>query len=230
MYFRNLTLRTVGMCVSTGTYRNCYVSAMSTTDRLLSQLNSTATLSPTEGSQVTDLLSVGLILQGKIYPPLLAAAGSFFLTSVVSFALFKWSAKRTLTDPNASSITRLQFRGRVIVTSAWTSVGLALASAVSITEVSAALQFWSVDVATSMIWASGGTALQVLQWLIIGLSVLFALAVTSIVGESRSGGLPKPGGFEGLPMPGGLPPKAGPGFPLSLPPPGFPMAPPPPLS
>src|ERR1700710_2495586 len=142
-----------GMSLQSNTQINCHNSATVTTDELLSHFNSTSNISPTEVSHLTDLLSVGLTLQRKIDVPLLAAAGSFFLISMLAFTIIKWSAKRLPTNPNASPTKRLQSYGQITIRSIWISVGVALASAVSLTEVhvSAAFQFWSVDVSKSAI-------------------------------------------------------------------------------
>lgn len=178
---------------------------------------------------MTDLLTTGLALQRKIYLPLLAVAGFFFLIGVVFFTFFKWTTKRQLANPNSPSAKQLQFYKRVTLGSLWASIGLSLASAVSTTEVSTTCQLWSVEVAKSSIFASAGIALQVLQWLVVGLSVLFALATTSILSDTGFDALPGPGGFGGPPMPGGPPSMGGPGFPSLPPPPGLPLAPPPPF-
>jgi hypothetical protein len=76
---------------------------------------------------------------------------------------------------------------------------------VSITETSAALQFWTVDIPRSNILVSIGTGMQVLQWFVASLSVLFTLAVTSLISASEAGTLPGPGGmgFPAKPMMGG---------------------------
>ena len=128
------------------------------------------------------------------------------------FTVIKWSAKCLLINSNTSSTKRLHSYGQLIIRSIWTFIGIALASVVSLTEVSAAFQFWSVDVAKSMIVAFVGVALPILQWLIVGLSVLLALAITSTIGGAGTSTLPGPGG----------PP------PLSPPSPRYPGGPPPP--
>jgi hypothetical protein len=215
-YFEDLILIPAqGVCLQTNTQIHCHNSASVTINELLSEFNSTSIISPSEVGRLTDLLRVGLTLQKKIYVPLLAAAGSFFFISMFLFTIVKWFTKRLLANPNTSSSKRLHFYGQLAIGSIWTSIGLALASVVSLTEVSAAFQFWSVDVAKSTVAAAVGVALPILQWFIVGLSVLLALAITSTIKGAGTSTLPGPGGPL-LPRP---PPPTYPGGPRPPPPP-----------
>lgn len=198
---------------------------MTSLDKLASQLNSTINLSDVDINQVTALLSVALILQTKILLPLLAAAGSSFLLGITFFILFKWAVKRPKVNLTESSAKRLQFYRRGCLVFIWTSVGLSTASAVSVAESTAALQFWTANVPESSIIVSTGTAMQALQWVLVALSALFALAVSSMLRATDARTLPGPGGNGFPPMGSTMPPAPGGRFQ----PPGQGLPPPPPF-
>ncbi len=193
-----------GMCIRAGSAENCYISASTTSDVLLSRFQSTMNITGVD-AEVAGLLPAALSLQGNIFLPLLAAAGALFMLGLIFFALFNWTSKRAATTSTGSSTSKLETYKKILMTSLWSSVGLAIASAVSITETSAALQFWTVDIPRSNILVSIGTGMQVLQWFVASLSVLFTLAVTSLISASEAGTLPGPGGmgFPAKPMMGG---------------------------
>ena len=189
-----LKLTTItGMCIRAGSAENCYISASTTSDVLLSRFQSTMNITGLD-AEVAGLLPAALSLQGNIFLPLLAVAGALFMLGLIFFALFNWTTKRATTTSTESSTNTLQTYKKILMTSLWSSVGLAIASAVSITETSAALQFWTVDVPQSNILVSIGTCMQVLQWFVASLSVLFTLAVTSLISAIEAGTLPGPGG------------------------------------
>jgi hypothetical protein len=190
-----LKLTTItGMCIRAGSAENCYISASTTSDVLLSRLQSSMNITGVD-AEVAGLLPTALSLQGNIFLPLLAAAGALFMLGLIFFALFNWTSKRATATSTGSSTNTLQIYKKILMTSLWSSVGLAIASAVSITETSAALQFWTVDVPRSNILVSSGTGMQVLQWFVASLSVLFTLAVTFLISASEAGTLPGPGGI-----------------------------------
>ncbi|RDL31141.1 uncharacterized protein BP5553_09930 [Venustampulla echinocandica] len=210
-----------GMCVHAGAGSNCYLSVSTTPENLQLKLNSTMNLSDTDITRVSGLFSAALPLQTKVFLPLLAAAGSFFLLGVAFLMIFKWSAKRSRSSLTDMSTKRQELYRRGLTSFVWASVGLAIASAVSITESSAALQYWSANVSRSSITASAGMAMQVLQWMFVGLSVIFALAVTSMLKAAESGALLGPGG-NGLPpkpVATRMPPPGPPSFAAQRPPP-----------
>jgi hypothetical protein len=132
------------------------------------------------------------------------------MLGVIFFALFNWTIKRAATTSTGSSTNAPQTYKKLLMTSLWSSVGLSIASAVSITETAAALQFWASDVPQSSIIVSIGTGMEVLQWFVAILSVLFTLAVTSVISATEAGTLPGPGGMafpvNNRGMGGGLPP------------------------
>jgi hypothetical protein len=120
-------------------------------------------ISPSEVGCLTDLLCVSLTLQKKIYVLLLAVAGSFFFISMFLFTIVKWFIKRLLANLNTLLSKQLHFYRQLAIRSIWTFIGLALALVVSLTKVSAAFQFWSVDIAKSTVAAAVGVALPILQ-------------------------------------------------------------------
>jgi hypothetical protein len=163
-YYKDLILIPAqGMCLQTNTQIHCYNSALVIINKLLSEFNSTSIISPSEVGRLTDLFCVSLTLQKKIYVLLLATAGSFFFISMFLFTIVKWFTKRLLANPNTLLLKRLHFYKQLAIGSIWTFISLALASVVSLTEVSAAFQFWSVDVAKSIVTAVVGVALPILQ-------------------------------------------------------------------
>jgi len=222
--FLKITI-TEGICVHASTDTTCFVSAMTSLDKLASQLNSTINLSEVDMNQVAALLSVALVLQTKILLPLLAAAGSAFLLGIIVFILFKWAAKRPKVNLTESSAKRSQIYSRGCLSLIWTSVGLSTASAVSVSESIGALQFWTANVPESSIIVFTGTAMQALQWVLVALSALFALTVSSMLRVTPAGTLPGPGGSGLRPMGSTMPPAAGGGFQA----PGQGVPPPPPF-
>jgi hypothetical protein len=195
--FLKITI-TKGICGHASTDTTCFISAMTSLGKLASQLNSTINLSDVDINQVTALLSVALVLQAKILLPLLAAAGSSFLLGITCFILFKWAAERPKVNITESSAKRLQMYRQGCLGFIWTSVGLSTASAVSVSESTAALQFWTANVPESSIIVSTGTTMQALQWVLVVLSALFALMVSSMIRVTEAGTLPGPRG-NGLP-------------------------------
>jgi hypothetical protein len=179
---------------------NCQVSAFKSEDTFLVQLNANG-MSLTNEAQ--SLLSISMTLQSKIYLSLLAAAGSFFLLSVLFLSGHKWSTKRS--SATVSTGKSSKFYHQQMMRSVWLSVSLIVASTISITQISAALQYWNSNIPNSSITIKQGTTLQILQWTTAAMSFLFALGVSAQIG-SPARSLPGPGGFRG-PMVG---PMAGP--------------------
>lgn len=128
------------------------------------------------------LFNLALILQTKIFLWLLAVAGGLFAFGVFFLILLKRHIKAI---PNASALRRRLFFKRALIFTLWPSVALVLAAAVSITQTVSGLQYSTSSISGSPVRITGGTALQALQWLTLGLSVLFALGVTAIF-DSRS--------------------------------------------
>ncbi|KAF2431993.1 hypothetical protein EJ08DRAFT_659348 [Tothia fuscella] len=144
-----------------------------------------------------------------------AASGSFFAIGVVFFLLIQWVKK------GGKSTSKIQIYSKLFKLLSWLGVGLGAASAISVTQISAALQYWSFQVANSRITASAGITIQVLQWIAIGFSATFVYAITSMLQYSGNGPI--------LPAPPGLAPPAVflPGLPPpGPPPPGLPPHPP----
>ncbi|KAI0808532.1 Ca2+ regulator and membrane fusion protein Fig1-domain-containing protein [Xylaria sp. FL0064] len=173
-------------------------------------------------SSISALLPVALTIQTKIFPSLVAAAGVFFFVGLIALMLLKRSFKKP--DPTKPLRPKL-FRTATMLFGG-TATALAIAAAVATTQTANALDFAtsSPTIGNGTIRVSAGIALQVLQWLIVGFSVLFQLSLASMfkvegrvnaVGTlpfSGSMGPPgPPGGFGDLPHPG--PPMGPPGSP-----------------
>jgi hypothetical protein len=100
----------------------------------------------------------------------------------------------------------------------WVSVGLALASALSISQTTAAMEFVTQIETVSIIQITAGKTLSVLQWLTFSFSTLFAAGVSSIFkkqggviesAESTGSGMAMGGGEMTL-GDGGVPPAPAP--------------------
>ncbi|RWA10456.1 hypothetical protein EKO27_g4628 [Xylaria grammica] len=124
------------------------------------------------------LISLALTIQTKIFPPLLAAAGVFFFLGGVALTMLKRSFKKVVAKKPSSSkqlrVATLLLGGAAIV--------FATASAVATTETTNALGFATSNstIGSENIRFSAGLALQVLQWFIVGLSLIFQVSIESM--------------------------------------------------
>jgi hypothetical protein len=99
----------------------------------------------TDGTKGQALISLALTLQGKIFPPLLAASGSTFLIGLLSLTLLKRDirrfpqsvAERTPFD----ALKRMERIRSFTVLSIWASVGLVLTSCVAVAQTAGGLKF-----------------------------------------------------------------------------------------
>ncbi|GAW14142.1 hypothetical protein ANO14919_035360 [Xylariales sp. No.14919] len=124
------------------------------------------------------LISLALTIQTKIFPPLLAAAGVFFFLGGVALTMLKRSFKKVVAKKPSSSkqlrVATLLLGGAAIL--------FATASAVATTETTNALGFATSNstIGSENIRFSAGLALQVLQWFIVGLSLIFQVSIESM--------------------------------------------------
>jgi hypothetical protein len=103
-----------------------------------------------------------------------------------------------------------------------TSLSLAVASAVSVDQTTAALQFTTIEFAASEIQILAGTTIGVLQWLVVGFSAIFVSGISSMF--TVQGGMVQSAGSEN----GAFAPSWGaPSFPAQGPPGPPPPGPPP---
>lgn len=174
------------------------------------------------------------LLQTKLFLALLAAAGVLFTLGLISLLLLKRNLKVIGILPTVGG-RRRQLR-RWTLSLLWGSAGACLASTVGIIQATGALQF-AINFAghtESQITFQTGTTLQVLQWLILSFSLLFALGVSLLFKDTGESVQYVGGGEPAKMMPGmtGAPMPPGGGFGRGpLPPPQIPPPPggPPPL-
>lgn len=151
------------------------------------------------------LLSIASIVQAKLFPCLLAGAGVVFFCCFVAL-------KRSFKKPNPNRPSRPKLFQTATVVLGGIAVALSLASAVATTQTAGALDFATSSVmGCDNIRLVPGVPLQILQWLIVGFSVLFQLAISSMfrVGGSvvAAGPLPLPASAGPPGPPGRYPPE-----------------------
>jgi hypothetical protein len=163
---------------------------------LASRFSSALNLVGSDVAQLRILLSTAITMQTRIFLYLLAAAGSFFLMGMIFLVPYKWSEKKVVLNGDMTASLWAQRFKRWLVITLWVSTGLATVSSASITQISAALQFWTMVAAPWSIVVSAGVVLQVLQWLIVGLSTVLGLAITLMVNANQvSSGTKSVGGL-----------------------------------
>ncbi|KAF2815585.1 uncharacterized protein BDZ99DRAFT_565552 [Mytilinidion resinicola] len=227
-----------GICASVSDHSICQSSSGKTADRVL-QFIFNGNLSSSDVSDSKELVSFALTVQSKIILYLLAVAGILLVIGLLLVLLLKRHFKAAQTGKmNAES--RRQSLRRATLTAIWTSVGLALASALTVSQVTAAMEYITKVESVSTIQITAGTALSVLQWFIFSLSALFAAGISSIfkkqggfieLAGSAAQGMSAGVGMKAMPPLTGLPPPVSslPPPVMSLPPPvSLPPPPPPP--
>lgn len=176
------------MCsTSNGTATHCLSTARSTADvvfpALFPDLNGTQPRSVLTPStlQVKSLLSAAVTLQSQIFIPLLAGAGLLFLAGLILLALLK----RRPDSPRAE-LLRACATGTLCL-----STALSFTAALSTSQTAGALQYSSLlsgATGDAQVLVRPGMALQVLQWLAFGFSLLFATSVPWLLRGGRGGG------------------------------------------
>ncbi|KAI0907373.1 Ca2+ regulator and membrane fusion protein Fig1-domain-containing protein [Ustulina deusta] len=208
-----------GVCITASSKLQCVSSIGRDTTTIVNGFSNNGILIP---SNIGALLSVALTIQSKIFPCLVAAAGVFFFVGVVTLMLLKRSFKK----PNPKKPSRPKLFRTATMLFGCTATALAIASAVATTQTANALDFAasSPAIGNGTIRLSPGTALQVLQWLVVGFSVLFQLALANMFkvegNVNAIGSLPFPGSMGPQGPPGNFHPMGPPGSP------GFPPEPP----
>lgn len=176
------------MCsTSNGSATHCLSTARSTADvvfpALFPDLNGTQPRSVLTPStlQVKSLLSAALTLQSQIFIPLLAGAGLLFLAGLVLLALLKRSP-----DSPRAELLRACATGTLCL-----STALSFTAALSTSQTAGALQYssrLSGAAGDAQVVTRPGMALQVLQWLAFGFSLLFSTSVPWLLRGGRGGG------------------------------------------
>jgi hypothetical protein len=145
---------------------------------------------------------MALTIQSKIILYFLAAAGVLYFLGLVFLLLLKRTLK-ALPQTNAAIETGAKAERRkgtlrlAAFTSVWFSVGLALASAISIHQTISAMELISHIENVSSVQITAGKALDVLQWLAFAFSAVFAVGISLIF--RKNGGVIESVGSAGPP-------------------------------
>ncbi|KAF2679530.1 hypothetical protein K458DRAFT_408135 [Lentithecium fluviatile CBS 122367] len=216
-----------GICVSFVGRLDCLPSAGKTSGALLRSLNASTYNVTISASESMDMLDLALVIQTKIFICLFVVAGLLYTLGVLSLFVLK----RSFTAQQDERITRRRYtiRGASLAL-LWISTAFTLASALSVNQMTSALDYITDVNSTSRFRITGRKTLNVLQWLAFAFTLLFVLGVSSIFTRKgntlgSSGSSTKTGDTNrgSVPLPP-LPPPPPPFAPRPLPPP-----PPPPL-
>lgn len=108
---------------------------------------------PSNGTDPESLIQFALTLQGRIFPPLLAASAAMFCLALVPYALLKLYIRKGQQampkGPPAPVRRRTERYRKWTLLLFWAATGLALASAVAATQTAAAIQFVSLQPVSS---------------------------------------------------------------------------------
>jgi hypothetical protein len=171
------------MCsTSNGSVSHCLSTTRSTADIIfptlfpdLSGTQPRSILTPST-LQLKSILSAALILQSQIFIPILAGAGVLFLAGMILLALLKRNIKNPNPDkPRRGEMLRLGTMGSLCL-----STALSFTASLSTSETAGALQYSSLLSGVSgdaQVLIKPGMALQVLQWLAFGFTLLFTMSV-----------------------------------------------------
>ncbi|KAF2112716.1 Ca2+ regulator and membrane fusion protein Fig1-domain-containing protein [Lophiotrema nucula] len=210
-----------GLCILFSDQRICQSTSGKNTEAILATLRSTSTVSIPESDTLNGIVTVALTLQSKHVIGLLSGAAVLYLFSLVFIALLKRNFKMPLTAGNQVAIKRRNRLRQASFTTMWLSVGFALVSAITIHQTTNALSYITQVGAASLAITAGQT-LIILQWLAFGLSVLFAVGITSMF--PKEGGTISSTSSNKAAAPAIAPPLISAGAPRP------PLPPPPPLS
>lgn len=138
-------------------------------------------------TQIKSLLSTAVILQSQIFIPIIAGAGFLFIVGIVSLTLLK----RNLRAPNPDKPKTGQLLKLATLGSFWLSTALAFTASLATSETGGALQYSSLLTAvgneSQPILTKQGMALQVLQWLTFGFTLLFTMSVPWLLRPTETG-------------------------------------------
>lgn len=163
---------------------NCQVSTGTSADVLLDKIaDSSANGTALDRTSLRRLIPIALVIQREIILYLLVAAFSFFL---LGLAFFIW-LRLAYTKQERPAPPKFK---RITIGSIWGSSAFALASTVSVHQTTSALQFMSVEDPGAPFEVRAGASLRTFSWLILTLSVLFALGASSIMRNASA--LPPP--------------------------------------
>lgn len=175
------------------------------------------------------LIDFAVTLQGRIYPPLLAASGAMFSISLACFILLKHHLRKgeqrlrqtnQKTMPKQAKERAEQYR-RWATLSLWVATALGLASTLAVAMTSAGIEYTTAQLATlsnntaipkdnhlslSSLTVTAGRTLVILQWCITACLVILATGMSVMYSEARKSSLESPP--PSAPKPGGPAPAA----------------------
>lgn len=181
------------MCsLANNTATHCLTTARSSAEIIFPTLfpNLTTTsprsvLTPST-NDLTSILSGALILQSQIFIPIIAGSGLLFLAALILLHLLK----RSINNPNPDKPQRVDTLRLGTLGCLCLSTTLSFTASLSTSEAAGALQYSSLlSAGAGQMVIKPGMALQVLQWVAFGFSLLFTMSVPWLL----RGGL---GGFE----------------------------------
>jgi hypothetical protein len=190
-YFENRTNLSVGICSVTDKLL-CQASSGKTASDLLHFISDANVNNGTSLSAAAEMLAFALTLQSKIILYLLAPAGVLL---VIDFLLIMILKRNLTAKATKKAEKRRQSLRRSTLVVLWTSIGLALASAIATSQTTAAMEFVTRMERVSSVQFTAGNTLTVLQWLIVSFSSLFAAGISSIF--KKHGGTAKSAGTSG---------------------------------
>lgn len=169
------------------------------------------------------LLEIGITLQSKIVLCLIVAASIFYALGTFCLLVLKRSFTAEVEEGRKAVNLREKLRSACLKL-LWLSAALTLASALSVNQVTSALEYITRTESASEIQITGGKTLNILQWLAFASTSLFVTGVSCIF--TREGGILSANGSKEANTYGNYPPS------LDMPPPppnqGMPPLPPPP--
>lgn len=189
-------LTEAGMCTtSNGTATRCFSTARSSAVTILPALfpdvhNTTEPRAVTgpSSNEITSLLVAALIFQSQVFIPILAGGGVLFLVGLILLVVLK----RSVANPNPDKPKRVEMLKVVLLGFLWLSTALSFTACLSTSETTGALQYsflLSGASGSAAMIVKPGMALQVLQWLAFGMTMLFTISVPLLLrGGQGSGG------------------------------------------
>ncbi|KAL1902121.1 hypothetical protein Cpir12675_000019 [Ceratocystis pirilliformis] len=145
----------------------------------------TENMDATTSSQISQLLVPARAMQTRVFPPLIAGAFGCFMASVMLAAV----RQNMLAQPSPRAFWTSRHTSAIIACLGVLAFGLAAASAVMTTQVAKALAWWlnDMDPQENGIYISEGTGMQVLQWLIVSMIILYHLCFAHLFTDKTQG-------------------------------------------
>lgn len=186
------------MCsLENNTVTHCLSTARSSAETVLPALFPNLTTTTSEPRSVltpsskdlSALLSGALLLQSQVFIPILAGAALVFLAALLLLGLLK----RAVTNPNPDRPRRADTLQLGATACLCLSTALGFTASLSTSEAAGALQYSSLLLSSGGSGAGGqmvirpGMALQVLQWLTCGFTLLFTMSVPWLLRGGRGG-------------------------------------------